>query len=101
MLMMLPIVCHAAAGANDADDASDCLLRQQPEPIMLMMLAIVCCQAAGANDADDAFRLFAAMRQPESMMLMMLPIVCCHAAAGANDADDASDCLLPGSSRNQ
>ena len=34
-------------------------------------------------------------------MLMMLPIVCCHAAAGANDADDASDCLLPGSSRNQ
>ena len=75
--------------------------RQQPEPIMLMMLAIVCCQAAGANDADDAFRLFAAMRQPEPMMLMMLPIVCCHAAAGANDADDAADCLLPGGSRSQ
>ena len=44
--------------------------------------------------------IFAAMRQPEQMMVMMLPIVWLpsvsrsQAAAGANDADDASNCWL-------
>ena len=85
--------------------------------MMLMMRPTVCCHAAGhGNDAHDASVRVLSLVPPVAMMLVMLAIVCYHAAARANDAndalcfrflawlwsapgkdaDDASDCLLPG-----
>ena len=77
MLVMLAIVCcHAAARANDADDALCFRLfaMRQPEPMMPMMLPIVSRHAAaGANDADDASYSLLCFGPPVAKMPMMFP----------------------------